>query len=250
MENRNEDFGNFVSFVLLSEPNWDLSQLLKDLKEEWNIDFPAKESKDTLVEKFGDGFITVGLIPAPIPDGEAERYAEANYLWPEAESVVKSHKAHIMIAVTQNDNNLLEKAKVTTKIVDACLKQKNAIAVYADGAVYEPEFYNMAAQSLHEDILPIFDWIWFGIYKDGDTPGIYTYGMRKFGKEEIDVYAKAPLNDIRDFVCDVVGYVLEYDVTLNDGETIGFSEDEHLPIKLSKGIALDGYTLKIAYPGK
>lgn len=248
MSKRNEEFGNFVSFVLLSEPNWDLSQLIKDLKDEWNIDFPTQENDDTLVEEFGNGFIALSLMPVPIPDGEAERYARANYLWKEAESVVKSHQAHIIVAVTGNDNNLIDKAKVTTKIVDACLKQKNAIAVYADGAVYAPEFYHMFALSLHEDILPIYDWIWFGISKDGDIPGIYTYGMRKFGKEEIEVYANAPFNDIRDFVCDMASYVIEYDAILSDGDTIGFSEDERLPITLSRGVALSGDTLKIAYP--
>jgi hypothetical protein len=46
----------------------------------------------------------------------------------------------------------------------------------------------------------------------------------------------------------LASYVLEYDVTLKNGETIGFSEDEKLPITLSNGIALDGETLKIQYP--
>ncbi len=248
MSNQNDKCGNFVSFVLLSEPDWDLNQLVKDLKEEWDIDFPPQENSDTLVEELGDGFIAISLMPMPIPDGEAEHYARANYMWPEAESVTKSHKAHILVAVTGNDDDLIEKAKVTTKIVDACLKQKNAIAVYADGAVYDPQFYHTFAQGLHDGQLPIFDWVWFGICKNGDIPGIYTYGLHKFGKKEIEVFADANLNDIRDFVYDMASYVIEYDVTLNDGETIGFSEDEKLPITLSKGIGLDGDTLKIAYP--
>ncbi len=251
MDEHNKELGNFVSFVLLSEPNWDSRQFVKDLKDEWDINFAIEEdgdSTDTLVEKFGDGFIAVSFIPAPVPNGEAEEYAGANYMWPEAESVTKSHKAQILIAATGSDDNLIERAKVTTKIIDACLKQKNAVAVYADGAVYEPQFYHMVAQSLHDDVLPILDWVWFGIFRNGDIPGIYTYGLRKFGKEEIEVYANAQLGDIRDFVLDMVAYILEYDVTLNDGETIGFSEDQQLPITLSKGIALSGESLKIAYP--
>lgn len=252
MSEQNKEPSHFVSFVLLSEPVWDSRQFIKDLKDEWDLDFATEEedagSTDTLVEKFGDGFLAVALIPAPIPNGEAEDYAGANYMWSEAESVTKSHKAHILIAATGSDNDLIEKAKVTTKIIDACLKQKNAIAVYADGAVYEPQFYHMVAQSLRDNELPILDWVWFGIYYNGDVPGIYTYGLQKFGKEEIEVYANAPLGDIRDFVLEIVTYILEYNVTLNDGETIGFSEDQKLPITLSKGIALSGESLKIAYP--
>lgn len=47
--------------------------------------------------------------------------------------------------------------------------------------------------------------------------------MRKFGKEEIEVYADADLNDIRNFMLNIVEYVLCNDATLKDGETIGFS---------------------------
>ena len=78
--------------------------------------------------------------------------------------------------------------------------------------------------------------------------GIYTYGLRKFGKEEIEVYADADLNEGRDFLFDIVAYVLECDVVLNDGETIGFSEEQKLQITVSPGIALPGDTIKIEYP--
>ena len=44
--------------------------------------------------------------------------------------------------------------------------------------------------------------------------------------------------------------VLEQDVTLRDGETIGFSEGQKLPITRSAGIWHDGMTLKIGYPSK
>jgi hypothetical protein len=42
--------------------------------------------------------------------------------------------------------------------------------------------------------------------------------------------------------------VLECDVVLNDGETIGFSEEQKLQITVSPGIALPGDTIKIEYP--
>ena len=45
----------------------------------------------------------------------------------------------------------------------------------------------------------------------------------------------------------IATYVIDTDATLRDGETIGFSEEQKLSIKLSKGILLDGKTLKITY---
>lgn len=72
--------------------------------------------------------------------------------------------------------------------------------------------------------------------------------MKKFGKDEMEVYVSpgsADLNQIRDFMLNIVGYVLEYDAELKDGETIGFSAEQKLPITKSRGIALDGETIKI-----
>ena len=41
--------------------------------------------------------------------------------------------------------------------------------------------------------------------------------------------------------------VIEYDVTLNYGETIGFSAEDKHAITRSEGAALPGMTLKIEY---
>ena len=130
----------------------------------------------------------------------------------------------------------MAKAKLFTKIVATCLKQDNAIAVYTDGVVFQPEFYKTVAAMLHEDGLPVLDWVWFGSYHADGHTGIYTYGLRKFGKRgEIEVYADADLNEVRDFLFDIVAYVLECDVVLNDGETIGFSEEQKLQDNCKSG---------------
>ena len=101
--------------------------------------------------------------------------------------------------------------------------------------VFQPEFYRDMAALLQEDELPVMDWVWFGIYRtQKGIPGIYTYGLRKFGKEEIEVYAPADLSDIRDFLMDIVHYILSDDVTLQDGETIGSPKNRNLPSRLAK----------------
>ncbi|MEI3296560.1 MAG: DUF4261 domain-containing protein [Dysosmobacter welbionis] len=46
----------------------------------------------------------------------------------------------------------------------------------------------------------------------------------------------------------LASYVLEEDVTFHDGETIGFTEGQYLPISRSAGVWHDGMTLKISYP--
>ena len=47
---------------------------------------------------------------------------------------------------------------------------------------------------------------------------------------------------------DLVSYVVEEDVTFHDGETVGFSEGQTLPITRSAGVWHSGMTLKIPCP--
>jgi len=259
---RDSQVGAFIGFVLLSEPVLNKKQLAADLESEWGIKISVSEinSND---EKYKDIFlfkeknmqIAVSLIPAPIPEEEVVHYARANYMWKDAVDVVKTHKAHIVVAILDDGTDLCQKGKMFTKVISSCLNQPNAIGVYSDGAVYEKSFFREAAAMAKNDGLPILNLVWFGIYRDEKQAGIYTYGLRKFGKEEIEVYvtpdnsdfSSVDLNGIRNFVLDIVSYVLNNNVVLRDGETIGFSAEQKLPITMSKGLALDGDTLKIKY---
>ena len=131
-----------------------------------------------------------------------------------------------------------------------CTTLVNLLSFYIMRAMGIPLMSAVASIMQQDDeALPILDWVWFGVYRTEECAGIYTYGMRKFGKEEMEVYAaNADLNDVRDFLLDIVTYVLDCDVTLNDGETIGFSEEQKLRITLSDAVALDGKSLKLEYP--
>ncbi len=251
MNEKKVSTGAFVASVLLSQNEWDIKKLISDCKADWNMDIPYDNNAEMLVAFMGDITLAVTIMPTPVPNQEAEHYAKANYMWKDAVEMTKSHKAHILVSVLGKDAGLFEKGKLFTKVVSSCLKQKGAIAVYTDGAVFEPRFYCDAASVMQQDddVLPILDWVWFGVYQTKEYAGIYTYGMRKFGKEEMEVYAEnADLNDVRNFLLEIVTYVLDCDVTLKDGETIGFSEDQKLDITLSDAIALEGKSLKIKYP--
>ena len=250
-DEQKDSTGSFAGFALLSEPVWDKEQFISDLKEEWDIDISEQEDNDENDMIYADacGFrIVIGLIPSPVPNGEAEHFAKANYMWKDAVDTVETHKAHLLICILGDDSDVMEKGRLFVKVASAALKQENAIAFYSEGAVYEPEMYIKFSRMIKDDEIPILNLIWFGIYSDGKKAGIYTFGMRRFGKEEIEVYVdadKADLGELRDFVLSVSVYVLDGDVTLKDGETIGFSAEQKLPITVSKGIAVDGDTIKI-----
>nr|WP_279323859.1 DUF4253 domain-containing protein [Anaerotruncus colihominis] len=245
--------GAFAGFVLMSKGSWDKAQFIQDMKAKWDITVEEDEDggnrDDAVVFEVGDMIAAVSLMPYPIPDGEAELNAENNYMWPEAVKAAKEHCAHIMVAVLGKEENLLERGKFYAKLVAACCRQKYAAGVYTSGVVFEPRFYESFADMMQEDELPIFNWIWFGLYRNEGGMSAYTYGMEVFGKDEMEVLnTGAEPGELRDFLASLVSYVLENDVELHDGETIGFSAEDKHTITRSKGVALpDQMTLKISY---
>ena len=251
--NNAKNDGKSVGFVLLEDNSWDKEKFYADMKSEWNIDIDDDHPDDKDVVYVNvEGFnLVIGLMPTPIPNGEAEYFAKANYMWKGAEQEVARHGAHLLVTLL-GDGDMLDKARLYVKITSALLMQENAIALYSEGAVYQPKMFLDCSSILKNDTepkpIPILNIIWFGIYGDGKVAGIYTYGMRRFGKEEIEVYVPsdtADLNAIRNFLVSVAAYVLGENVILRDGETIGFSEEQKLPIKVSPGLAVKGNTIKI-----
>ena len=257
-EEETDHKGSFAGSVLLSKAEWDKEQLIRDLREEWGIvdeepdegDEDVENSDDAVVMRVGNMMLIVTLFHGHIPDNEAEINAENNYMWPEAVEVAKAHKAHIMVAVLGEEEKLLERGKLFTKAMAVCCKQKYATGVYTSGVVFEPRFYEGLADMLKKDELPIFNWVWFGLYRSEGGLNGYTYGMNVFGKEEMEVLnTDAEPEELRDFLASLASYVLACDVTLQDGETIGFSADDKHTITRSPGVSLpeEQMTLKIGY---
>ena len=245
--------GTFVGFALLADENWNREKFIHDLKEQWNIEACEEEDEsqqdDVLVFNIGKMMAAVSLMPAPVPNSEAEECAKNNYMWPEAEKTAKEHKAHIMVAVIGKEESLIERGKLYVKLLSVCCHQKNITGIYTSGVVFQPRFYEGFSGMMKEDSLPIYNWIWFGLYRTEKGISGYTYGMECFGKDEMEVLdVDADPSKVRDFLASMAGYVLEYDAVLNDGETIGFSAVDKHRITRGQGVALpDKVTLKISY---
>lgn len=247
--------GVFLGFVLLEKAHWDKGRLIADLKAEWDIDVPEedkddrKDNGDSLVFEAGDMIAAVSLMHGPVPGGEAEDNAENNYMWPDAVKAAQSHAAHIMVTVLGKETDVRLRGQFFVKLAAACCRQPGVLGVYTSGVVFEPSFYADMAGVMKEGELPLNNWIWFGLHRrEGDVCG-YTYGMDVFGKEELEVLdADADPLAVREFLVSLAGYVIGSDVTLNDGETIGFSQGDRHRITRSPGVALpDQPTLKVSF---
>ena len=246
-----EAAGTFCGSVLLSEDEWDKDKLISDLQVDWGIELSKEDTldEDTIVTDIDTCRIVISKFPAPVPNEEAEINAENNWMWEEAVEVTKTHKAHIVVAILGDEEDVISRGLLYSKIMATCCKQENAIGVFTSGVVFEPSYYMTAAEMIRDGALPIFTWVWFGLYRTEKGLSTYTYGMKDFGKLELEILdADEDANTLLSFISAIASYILQDDVEFKDEETIGLSEEDIHQITLSKGVALpDQDTLKISY---
>ena len=246
-----EAVGSFCGSVLLSEDVWDKEKLISDLKADWEIELSKgdTEDEDTIVTYFDKCSIIITKFPAPVPNEEAEINAENNWMWEEAVEVTKTHKAHIVVAILGDEEDVIVMGLLYTKIMATCCKQEKSIGVFTSGVVFEPSYFMNAAEMIRDEVLPIFTWVWFGLYRTENGLSTYTYGMKAFGKLELEILdANEDAGELLSFISSIASYILQDDVEFKDGETIGLSDEDIHQITLSKGVALpEQDTLKITY---
>ncbi len=143
----------------------------------------------------------------------------------------------------------LEIGTLWVKIVAACCKQDNALR---GSMPVEPSLNQSIILPPHKPSGKGNFRFTTGFILDFTRPTrvpVLTYGLKPFGKDEMEVLnTQARPSDLRDYLFDLAYYVLSEDVRLNEGETIGFSEEQKLPIIRSESAVMDGMTLKIGYP--
>ena len=256
-EERKQNPGTFTNFVLMKDTTWDKERFIKLLEEDWGIvDEASDEDKavvedkpDTHIFTYKGAMVVVSVMPAPVPNGEAEYYAQSNYRWREAVDTVKQHTANLLVSVLGKELPVKEAGELLVKTVATCCKMDGVLGVYANETVYQPEFYLRCSQMIKDGLFPMMNLVWFAVY-GGQKGGIcaYTCGMSDLGFDEIEILeSKASMGEIVDFLLNICGYIVTEDVILRDGETIGFSEEQKLPITRSQGVAVKGESLKIGF---
>ncbi|MDO4551676.1 MAG: DUF4261 domain-containing protein [Planctomycetia bacterium] len=276
--------GSFQSFVLLEKPEWDKEALQRDLEEVWGItvddeddeedrdeddedededdDEDRDEDEDNEDEEdddegMGDAFILrcdnalimVVFMPCPIPEGEAEYYAQRNFMWPGGEDIVKQHQAHVAVSALMTELPPKEVGTLIVKVLSSCCRSiKGVVGVYANETVYQPQYYVDSSKMILDGVLPICNLVWVGLRRSAKGICAYTSGMQNYGFEEMEIIdSSANEQAIYETMYDIVAHVLNEDVVLKEGETLGFSPEKKCPITRSQGVAVEGMSLKIGF---
>lgn len=266
-EDRNADDADnagegFVGFVLLSTPEFNVEEFRSALKEDWGIEYteepedseatdPSEDpgEKGTATVFYENGMMAaVSLMEAPIPNGEAEYWANSNFMTrEESAAAAKNHKAHLLVAILGRSEPL-EAGALFVKVASACLKASNALGIYDCGTVWLAENYIQLAAVMKEGEFPLANLVFVGLYQDKKGTSSWTSGLRSFGKEELEIISSSyPPSEVYQLMLNVSAYLVLEGGVLRAGETLGYTAEQKLPITLSKGVYVEGQSMKIGF---
>jgi hypothetical protein len=231
----------------------DFQKITDELKHHYNLPITGHdydEEKGIGVVELKSSQIAIALINLPIPGDELEFPTQVAYLWPEAKDLIPKHQAHIIISVSSPDDTKLNMYKTFTKAASSVLANTNSIGIYLGNQtlVLPTDFYLDGAKAMTDDDLPLMNWIYFGLREENGSHSGYTYGLKEFGFNELEILNSShSVEDIQGMLFNISHYIIQGNVTLHDGETIGLTADQKIKIRKSKGVQVDGITLKLEY---
>ncbi len=252
-EKKTKTGGRFVGFVLLKNAEWSAEKFEQDFKEDWGIELGDGGSEDDVTRVYsvaenGDRtMLAVALMSAPVPNGEAEYAAQFNFMWKDAVAVTKTHGAHIVVSAFGTEDPR-QSGTLFVKAVATLCRDENTLGAYYNEVVYEPKFMFAVTDMMKDGMFPLLGLVWFGLVRSENGFSAYTCGMKNLGKDEIEIIdTKEVPSELHNFMVGVAGYVVDQDVILHDGETIGFSNEQRLKIVKSEGVNVEGDSIKILY---
>jgi len=231
----------------------DYEKILIELKskhkfkiEEHNIDTLT----GMLVVKLENSIILMGIITEPIESEEIEYSVDIAALWPSAKTEVAQHRAHVIVTVLSQTETKLDMYRAFTKVASSVLTHSNAQGIYIGGQtlVLPKDLYIEVAASMTKDNLPLYNWIYFGLITDNNRISGYTYGLKEFGFDEIEILnSTKSRDDVLAMLFNTSHYIILNNIEIKPGDTFGMTKDHRTKVTRSNGVYLEGKTLKLEY---
>ncbi len=237
-KNQSEHQNNtFLAMVPLRDPVLpDVQTLRKRLKAQWRDKphFDAFEVQNEIITfHAGPAFGAIALMRAPIPAGDLDAASKVSIAWPEAPERLKGHTAHLICTVSGPVEKKVA-AYLLTKVAAAVCMEAPALGVYWGAAtlVHDPVAFASQAKEMSTDVLPLYLWIRFAVAREAGRTTMRTEGMRSLGFMEMEIVGSSRTpEEVVGFAFNICHYLLDNGPVLGDGETIGLSADEKVPVQ-------------------
>jgi len=180
----------------------------------------------------GGGYAIVALMPAPVPNNEADEAVRYSVSALGGRWKLPLHKAHLVV-VAQGGGSPLERLGAFTSILAAVVEASSTVGVYCGnaGATHDPRFFReLAREHDARSRLPLWSGVSIAREADGRL-SLLSLGMKQL--ELPDLLLVAPsgkADEALPMLYDLLAYVISRGRPLADGDTVGRTAAEKLPV--------------------
>ncbi len=177
--------------------------------------------------------VQVALMPAAVPDGDAESAAQYSISSFGTGWVLPGHRAHLVVVLDESESRPAKASlQVFTRVVAAIAEASGAVGIYWGDAraTHAPAFFIDLAERGDDQLM-----LWTGVRvaSDGqDRVSLLTLGMGQL--DQPDVLLTAPRragNDALRFLFDVLSYFVHRGGPVPEGDMVGRNARETLLVR-------------------
>lgn len=236
--------------MFTGDKGFDLNKLTEHLQSFWQLSVTDLSGDNEAAAFDLDGYsVAMGNMPVPIPQEELEGIIGYSYLWKNAGEETARHTSHAIVTVMSDNGTEVERHYILSKILcSIMLTTPECIGIYQgqETLLLQRDFYLSAVDDLQNNRIPVPAWIYIGLRQTDKGIDAYTFGMSSFNKPEFEI-VETPLDadQLYTLILSVASYTIGNDITYTNGDNFSISENAKLKITSSKGVYVDGNTLKL-----
>jgi hypothetical protein len=247
------DGSPIISVLLLEGESFPVDAFLKQVGK---ADIAGKTASkidkgDGTVFSFdvGDELLALAVMPAPYPAADLEGPIATSWMWPPKTPIenVKKHRSHLLITMTGGTSDVVRRRLILTAVTALAAKQPGVMAVYwpeATLVLFPPVFIEMGQELTSPEAPPLYLWVDLRAFRNEDgTTGLFTTGLAPLGLMEMEIPSiDMDAGELREWMLNIMYYLLEKGPVLKHGETIGMTADHKVKIR--------HVASKFGHPGK
>lgn len=186
----------------------------------------------------GDELFALALMPAPYPAKDLEGPIATSWMWPPQppRETVKQHRSHLLVTMMGGAGDLVRRRLMLTAVTALAAQQPGVMAVYWPEATlihFPPVFIDMAKDINSPEAPPLYLWVDLRAFRNKDgTTGLFTTGLSSLGHMEIEIpRIDMEPGELREWLLNIMYYLLENGPVLKHGQTIGMSAEQKIRIR-------------------
>jgi hypothetical protein len=239
---RPETGSPIISALLLEGESFPVDEFLKQIASGQiageDVSEISHDEGDVFSFNVGDDLFALIVMPVPYPASDLDGPLATSWMWPQDPPIesVKRHRSHLLITMTGGAGDPVQWRLMLTAVTAIAAKQPGVMAVFwpeSSLVIYPPVFIDMAEEINTVQAPPLYLWVDLraSINRDGTTC-MFTAGLAALGHMEIEIPSidMSP-GDLREWLLNIMYYLLEKGPVLKDGETIGMSAEHKVRIR-------------------